>query len=62
MLILVPIHQIQGYPNGAPTSACGDMIPGHGVSAQQSTSPFMANVSNMVIIEFLSSDQLTIIY
>ena len=62
MLILVPIHQIQGLSNGAPTAACGSMIPGHGVSAQQSTSPFMAIVSNMVIIEFLSSNQLTIIY
>nr|CAH0100360.1 unnamed protein product [Daphnia galeata] len=48
MLILVPIHQIQGFPHGAPPQACGDMIPGHGVSAQQSTSPFMAIVSNMV--------------
>jgi hypothetical protein len=44
VLILAPIHQIQGFPNGAPTTACGSMIPGHGVGAQQSSSPFMTEL------------------
>lgn len=50
VLILVPIHQIQGFPNGAPPTACATMIPGHGVGGQQSASPFMTELLDGVNI------------
>lgn len=44
VLILAPIHQIQGSPNGAPLAACATMTPGHGVGGQQSVSPFTTDL------------------
>jgi hypothetical protein len=44
VLVLAPIHLIQGFPNGAPTTACASMTPGHGVGAQTSASPFMTEL------------------
>ncbi|XP_057375812.1 putative defense protein [Daphnia carinata] len=41
VLILSLISQIEGFPNGAPPSACSSMTPGHGVATQQSSSPFI---------------------
>ena len=60
MLILVPIHQIEGFPNGAPITACGSMTPSHGVVGQQSPSPFVTVVSDKVIsfIESLFFDKI----
>jgi hypothetical protein len=50
VLILAPIYQIQGFPNGAPSTACGSMTPGHGVVGQQSSSPFMTELLDGVTI------------
>ncbi|EFX80566.1 hypothetical protein DAPPUDRAFT_304087 [Daphnia pulex] len=44
VLVLAPIHLIQGFPNGAPPTACASMTPGHGVGAQTSASPFMTEL------------------
>ncbi|XP_046452897.1 putative defense protein 3 [Daphnia pulex] len=44
VLVLAPIHLIQGFPNGAPTTACASMTPGHGPSPQTSASPFMTEL------------------
>ena len=30
----------EGYSSGAPKSRCGSMNPGHGISAQQTTTPY----------------------
>jgi hypothetical protein len=48
VLILSPIYQIEGLPDGAPLGACVDMTPSHGVAGQQSSSPFMTAVTNKV--------------
>lgn len=50
VLILAPIHQIQGSPNGAPLAACTTMTPGHGVGGQQSFSPFTTDLLDGVNI------------
>ncbi|XP_030847144.1 putative defense protein 2 [Strongylocentrotus purpuratus] len=39
------VQNSNAYPSGAPTSACGDMTPGHGFSSQTSVSPYTISVS-----------------
>lgn len=40
-VILQVFHAVQGYPNGAPTGACEDMLPRHvGVLPQPSPAPY----------------------
>lgn len=56
ILILGSIVQIQGFPNGAPSSVCASMTPGHGVGTQQSASPFITATPDGVIkrlVEFV---------
>ncbi|XP_059351450.1 putative defense protein Hdd11 isoform X1 [Daphnia carinata] len=50
VLILAPVRQIQGFPNGAPPTACATMTPGHGVDGQQSASPFMTQLLDGEIV------------
>ncbi|KAI9554612.1 hypothetical protein GHT06_019885 [Daphnia sinensis] len=41
------IFHVDGFPSGAPTSACSTMKPGHSVDPQPlSTSPFFTHISN----------------
>ena len=35
-----------GYHMGAPETACGSMVPGHGSAAQQTAMPYTITVSN----------------
>ena len=38
------------YPNGAPTTACRSMMPGHGVGGQNAPSPFVIQLSKVVCV------------
>eukprot|EP00057_Strongylocentrotus_purpuratus_P015304 XP_011669778.1 PREDICTED: putative defense protein Hdd11-like [Strongylocentrotus purpuratus] len=44
-LVLCQVQSSNAYPTGAVTSACGDMTPNHGFSAQTSVSPYTITVS-----------------
>ena len=49
LLLTAAVAPSEAYPTGAPSSACDNMIPGHGVVAQSSLSPYQITVSSPVL-------------
>ena len=39
----------RGYHMGAPETACGSMLPGHGAAPQQTAMPYSVSVSNTTL-------------
>ncbi|XP_054628584.1 putative defense protein Hdd11 [Dunckerocampus dactyliophorus] len=47
-LLLQVLSSVRAYPSGAPTGACEDMTPRHGVPAQSSPSPYVLITNSRV--------------
>ena len=44
-LIVSHNHGTEGSPTGAPSQACSDMTPGHGVPVQNGTCPYVTTAT-----------------
>ena len=47
-LIFIALSCADSRPDGAPTAACGTMIPGHSGSGENSQSPFTTKPTNVI--------------
>ena len=48
--IITTLHVVVAYPDGAPTSACSNFLPNHGVTLPQSSpSPYEVDVSQFAV-------------
>jgi len=50
VFLLVSVHYGSSRPSGAPTQACGTMIPGHSGTGENSLSPFTTKPTNVEIM------------
>ncbi|XP_072936368.1 putative defense protein Hdd11 [Epargyreus clarus] len=49
VVVAMAVAAVQGYGDGAPESACQDMIPRHPVSPQKSPAPYIITTSTKVV-------------
>ena len=47
LLLVVAVTMVNGFSNGAPFAACGDLIPQHGVQPSATFLPFVVNTSEI---------------
>ena len=61
-VILLLAAVVQGFPNGAPTDACGiitDIVPIHGVPPSNTPLPYSVDLSDFTNGEYIPGDTYT---